>query len=125
MRAFTFSRTRVFRSIPCFSGIVKRQFDFPEFFSSLLPPSPPRERRILEQRMGRSLAPLSRSISHAYSYLISHFLTGVFSQRAARTSKGGITRRRNYLPIFDVLNFVGERKIYPGINLKIEFFNFK
>lgn len=39
LRAFTFSRTRVFRSIPCFSGIVKRQFDFPEFFSSLLSPA--------------------------------------------------------------------------------------
>lgn len=94
----------------------------------LIPPSALSAERKKNPRAadGTLAPPLSRSISHAYSYLISHFLTGVFSQRAVeRRYYKVFARRRNYLPIFDVLNFVGERKIYPGINLKIEFFNFK
>lgn len=116
LRAFTFSRTRVFRSIPCFSGIVKRQFDFPEFFSSLLSPILSAERKKNPRaRMGRSLP--FRSISHTSLTpdLISRF-TGVNDIKSCRESWKNITRfvRRNF-KLSKGKEFIS--KIYPPFRI--------
>lgn len=94
----------------------------------LIPPSALSAERKKNPRAadGTLAPPLSRSISHAYSYLISHFLTGVFSQRAAQTSKEGICETKKLFTNLRCLKLCrGEKNLSSGINLKIEFFNFK